>query len=83
MEIEIPMSEFESDHPNVGDFGEITLKVEVMEVGQDHICVLKHGPIKISKPFKEMDLETMKNKIGTVDDTEMPMNKDLSDKESD
>jgi hypothetical protein len=82
MEIQIPLSEFEADHPNVGDFGEITLKVEVMEIGQEHMCVLKHGPIKITKPFKEMDMEEMKNRIGTVEDTEMPMQKDSTPKES-
>lgn len=81
MEIEIPLSEFEMDHPNVGDFGEITLKVEVMEVGQEHICVLKHGPIKVTKPFKEIDAEELKKKIGTVDDAEMPMNKETESEE--
>ena len=76
MEIEIPLNEFEADHPNIGDFGEITLKVEVMELSSDHICVLKHGPIKITKPFKEIDAEELKKKIGTVDDMEMPMHKE-------
>jgi hypothetical protein len=76
MEIEIPLSEFEMDHPNVGDFGEITLKVEVMEIGQEHICVIKHGPVKITKPFKEIDAEELKKRIGTVEDTELPMKKD-------
>jgi hypothetical protein len=83
MEIEIPLSEFESDHPNIGDFGEITLKVEVMEIGKEHICVLKHGPIKVTQPFKEIGLEDMKKQIGEVDDTEMPMKKDSENKESD
>jgi hypothetical protein len=81
MEIEIPMSEFEADHPNIGDFGEITFKVEVIGMDQDEICVLKHGPIKITKPFKEIDLEEMKNRIGSVEDTELPLKKD--EKESD
>jgi hypothetical protein len=79
MEIQIPLSEFEADHPNVGDFGEITLKVEVMEVGQEHICVLKHGPVKITKPFKEIGAEELKAKIGSVEDAEMPMKKDMED----
>lgn len=83
MEIEIPLSEFEADHPNVGDFGEITLKVEVMEVGQEHICVLKHGPVKITKPFKEIDAEELKKKIGMVEDAEMPMKKEDDSEESD
>jgi hypothetical protein len=79
MEIRIPLTEFEMDHPNVGDFGEITMKVEVMELGQEHVCVLKHGPIKVTKPFKEIDAEELKKKIGTVDDAEMPMKKDTEE----
>ena len=79
MEIHIPLSEFEADHPRIGDFGEITLKVEVMSLDQDRICVLKHGPVKITKPFKDIDIEEMKKQIGTVDDTEMPMKKDVDE----
>lgn len=83
MEIEIPLSEFEADHPNVGDFGEITLKVEVMEINQDEICVIKHGPVKITKPFKAIDAEELKKKIGSVDDPEMPMQKVSEEKYND
>jgi hypothetical protein len=83
MEIEIPLTEFEADHPNVGDFGEITLRVEVMEVGQEHICVLKHGPVKITKPFKEMGSEDMKKKMDVVEDPEEPINKYTEEKEND
>jgi hypothetical protein len=76
MEISIPLNELEADHPNIGDFGEITLKVEVMSLDKDSICVMKHGPVKISKPFKEIGLEDLKNRIGSVEETEMPMNKE-------
>lgn len=76
MEIEIPLSEFEADHPNVGDFGEITLKVEVMEIGKEHICVMKHGSVKITKPFKEIGAEELKEKIGMVEEAEIPMHKE-------
>lgn len=81
MEIEIPLSEFEADHPNIGDFGEITLKVEVIKIDKEEICVLKHGPIKVTKQFKEMDLEELKNRIGSVEDTEMPMKQEEKESE--
>lgn len=81
MEIQIPLSEFESDHPNIGEFGEITLKVEVIKVDKEAICVLKHGPVKVTKPFKEIDLEEMKNRIGVVEDEEMPMKKEDSEED--
>jgi DeoR/GlpR family transcriptional regulator of sugar metabolism len=83
MDIEIPLTELDSDTPEIGSFGEITLKVEVMGVDKEKICLLKHDKIKISKPFKEMDLEEMKKRIGTVEDEVMPMNKDSEEKESD
>jgi len=83
MEICIPTNEFDAGNPKVGDFGEITLKVEVISLDKEDVRVLKHGPVKITKPFKDIDIEEIKNKIGTVKDTEMPIKKDLTNKESD
>lgn len=83
MDIEIPLSELDSDIPEVGEFGEITIKVEVMGVDKEKICLLKHDKVKISKPFKDFDLEEMRKRIGTVEDAEKSMTDSEDEKESD
>lgn len=58
--------------PSVGDFAEITMTVEVTGVDKDGVSLMKHGPVRVTKPFKEMSAEQMKDKIGTVDDEMAP-----------
>lgn len=73
MEIKIPWAEWETERPQVGEFGEITIKVEVMGVDQEHICLQKHDKVKVTKDFKPIDLAEMRNRIGIVKDAEKPL----------
>lgn len=59
--------ELDIPNPQIGDFGEITHTVEVTGIDKDGITLMKHGPCRVTKPFKEMSAEQMKEKIGTVD----------------
>lgn len=68
--------ELDVANPSVGDFAEITMTVEVTGIDKDGISLMKHGPVKVTKPFKEMSSEQMKEKIGTVEDNEEPMDKE-------
>lgn len=62
--------ELDIPNPQIGDFGEITHTVEVTGIDKDGITLMKHGPCRVTKPFKEMSAEQMKEKIGTVEDEE-------------
>lgn len=65
----------ELDVPSLspGDVGDITMTCEVMSVDKDGVMLLKHGPVRVTKPFKEMDLQQLRDKVGVVEDEEMPM----------
>lgn len=56
-----------------GDVGEITMTMEVMSVDKDGMTLMKHGPIRVTKDFKEIDLQQLRDKIGVVEDEESPM----------
>lgn len=60
-------AEMDVPNPQPGEFGEITMIVEVTGVDKDGISLMKHGPVRVTKPFSEMSAEQMKEKIGTVD----------------
>lgn len=64
--------ELDVANPSVGDFAEITMTVEVTGIDKDGISLMKHGPVKVTKPFKEVSSEQMKEKIGTVEDETVP-----------
>lgn len=85
MEIRIPWAEWETEKPQVGEFGEITLKVEVMSVDQEGVCLQKHDKVKVTKDFNPIDLEEMRNRIGIVKDAEKSINESekSDDEESD
>lgn len=68
--------ELDVPNPQIGDFGEITMTVEITGVDKDGISWIKHGPYRVTKPFSEMSADQMKEKIGTVEDNEEPMQKD-------
>jgi hypothetical protein len=74
MHFTFPLNELDVGTPKPGDVGEVTIKVEVMSVDKETVSLLKHGPVKVTKPFGEMDLEELRNRIGTVDDNEKPVN---------
>jgi len=74
-------TELDIPTPVPGDVGEITMTVEVMTVNKDGISLMKHGPVKVSKPFKDMSLDQLRTKIGIVQDEEMPMQKENKDLE--
>lgn len=74
-------SELDMATPTPGDVGEITMTCEVMSVDKDGVTLLKHGPVRVTKPFKEMDLQQLRDKVGVVEDEEMPMHKSLEEKQ--
>lgn len=71
----IPFSELGIDKPEPGWVGKICYTAEVMAVEKDGVRLQKHGKYEISEPFKDISLEEMRKKIGTVDDEEEPVNK--------
>lgn len=73
--------ELDVANPSVGDFAEITMTVEVTGIDKEGVSLMKHGPVKVTKPFKEMSSEQMKEKIGTVEDEMEPMANDTEEGE--
>lgn len=71
-----PYNELDVGYLKPGEVGEITLKVEVMSVDKEGVSFQKHGHVVVTKPFGQMDLEELKNRIGSVEDEEMPMQKE-------
>ena len=71
-----PYNELKIDNPKPGDMGEICLKVEVVSVDKEGVVLRKHGEVEVTEPFKDMDLQEMRKRIGTVDDEEMPVKKE-------
>lgn len=69
-------NELKVDNPKVGDFGEISFKCEITSVDKEGVCLRKHGEVNVTKPFKDMDLQEMKKRVGEVEDPEMPMKKE-------
>lgn len=74
-----PFSELQVDKPKPGDWGEITLKVEVVSVDKEGVTVRKHGPAEMCEPFKEISTDQLKSKIGEVDDAEKPVGKNYEE----
>ena len=70
------MQELDVAQLRPGDVGEITLTVEVTGVDKDGVRLMKHGPVRVTKDFKEMDLGQLRDKIGVVEDEESPMHKE-------
>jgi len=73
-EFTIPKSEVDTDLAT-GEFGTISIPVEVVSVESDEIVFRKHGPIKTDGSFKAESLEQMRERIGVVDDEQEPMQK--------
>jgi len=74
-EFSIPRSEVDVDVA-VGEYGEICIPVEVVEVGKEIITFRKRGKAEAEDIFRQEPLEKMKERIGTVDDEELPMKKE-------
>lgn len=75
-----PINELDVAMPKPGEVGEITIKVEVLSVDKEGVQFEKHGPVRVTVDFKPMDLEELKNRIGTVDDEESPMHESTESK---
>ena len=73
MNFHFSRTEMDVANPSPGDFGEITMTVEVVGVDKDGVTLLKHGPVHVTKPFKEMSADQMKEKIGMVEDEINPI----------
>ena len=73
MNFHFSKGELDVANPQVGDFAEITMTVEVTGIDKDGISLMKHGPVRVTKPFKEMSADQMKEKIGTVEDEIKPI----------
>lgn len=73
-----PYNELDTGQLKPGEIGEITIKVEVMSTSKEGVELMKHGKVEVTRAFGEMSLDELKNRIGTVDETELPMNKEDS-----
>lgn len=71
-EFSIPRNEVDVDL-SIGEFGEICIPVEVVEVGKDSVTFRKRGKAEAEDVFRPEPLEKMKERIGEVEDEEMPM----------
>lgn len=71
-EFSIPRNEVDVDLA-IGEFGEICIPVEVVEVGKDAITFRKRGKAEAEDIFRPEPLEKMRERIGEVEDEEMPM----------
>jgi len=50
-----------------------------MSVDKEGATVMKHGSVQVTKPFGDMSLEELKSRIGTTEEHELPMNKDIEE----
>jgi len=76
----LPKSEVNADLA-VGEFGNLTIQVEVIAVESDEIKFRRHGEAKADGAFKAESLEQMRERIGVAEDLEEPMQKKKRDKE--
>jgi len=74
-EFSIPRSEVDVDIA-VGEFGEVCIPVEVVEVGKDTITFRKRGKAEAEGSFHQEPLEVMKERIGEVEDEEEDFKKE-------
>lgn len=79
LEFRLPKSEFDTPL-TVGDNGHVIIPVSVLEVSDGMVTLRKNGPCKTLE-FKEETVESMRERIGEVDDEEMPFKEDEEDEE--
>jgi hypothetical protein len=80
MDFSLPKSEVDIDVA-VGEFGEVCIPVEVVEVGKDTITFRKRGKAEAEGSFHQEPLEVMKERIGEVEDEEEDFKKDSKENE--
>ena len=71
IEFELPKSEVDAA-VNVGEFGKISIPVEVIEVG-DKIKFRKNGKASAEDMFKPEPLNDMRERMGVTDEPEKSM----------
>lgn len=74
-EFSLPRHEVDVDIA-VGEFGEISVPVEVVEVGSDTVTFRKRGKATAQDVFRSEPLSSMRERIGEVEDEEEPLKKD-------
>lgn len=74
-EFTLPKSEVDADVA-VGEFGEVSIPVEVIAIEGESITFRKNGKAEAEDMFKPEPLSNMRERMGVVDSEEMPMNKE-------
>lgn len=74
-EFMLPKSEIMADLA-VGEFGEISIPVEVVAVEKDTVTFRKNGPAEAEDVFKPEPLHQMRERIGVTDSPEKDMSED-------
>lgn len=74
LEFRLPKSEVDSPVA-VGDNGHVIIPVNVLDMSDGMITFRKNGPVKCLD-FKEETIESMRERIGEVEDEEMPFKKE-------
>lgn len=79
LEFRLPKSEFDSPL-QVGDNGHVIIPVNILEVSDGMVTLRKNGPVKTLE-FKEETVESMRERMGEVEDEEMPFKKGSEDED--
>lgn len=78
-EFSLPKSEVDSPVA-VNDNGHVIIPVQVLEISDGTITFRKNGPVK-TLDFKEETVESMRERIGEVEDEEVPFKGKAEDEE--
>jgi len=60
----------------IGETGIIMIPVEVVSIDKENYTLRKHGRITPEGDFKSETVKDMRKRIGVVEDTEEPINKE-------
>jgi hypothetical protein len=79
-EFMLPKSEVQADL-TVGEYGEISIPVQIIAVDKDSVTFRKNGPAIAEDMFKPEPLHQMRDRMGVTDEPEKSMSKNLKKEE--
>lgn len=77
-EFTLPKSEIMAD-VTVGEFGEISIPVEIIAVEKESVTFRKNGPAEAEDMFRPEPLNQMRERIGVTDNPEKDLNEESED----